>query len=208
MTKQLTKDTEQDDTKTVNGSKIAAKTVKETLAIYSADADDRIAKLTQRVDALEQANAGANKIGFSLPTFSEFKSFMQINLYRLIMAALLLYCGYSLINSDVVKKFFNGKTDIKKKIDNDKKTDLSGSIKDISQRYADNLTSDKKALATDLDQLAKTIDDSVNPASELRPVIQHEEAQWRDAVGDKFRREYAGGAKASALVKEIAAGLR
>ena len=139
-------------------------------------------EILQRLEVLEQAVQGkANKL-----TFPDFKFFFVSNVQKLLMVALILYGSYALINSDFIKNIFNGSSQT---VVDPSNVNLSGSIEDVSRRYAPLLDSDTTGLRHALDDLSETIDSAYNPTNELIPLIQHEVPVWRDSVGTVFRRE-------------------
>jgi len=185
-----------------------SKTVKQRLSLarIKAELDGSIFDLEERVQHLEQAANVTPRKRLNLPTAEDFKFFLANHLYWLMMAIILLYGAYCIINSDIVQKWFDRPPVIDK--DGNSAAGLYGSITDVSKRYSSSLTGHPSGLISRLESLSVMIDTSANPMSELRSVIQFEEAKWRDAVGEKFRMEYSAGATPSALVKGIIDGLR
>ena len=195
------------DTEPIKDTK-EAKNVTHRLSLVriKAELDDRIFDIEERVRYLEQAANVTPKKRLTLPTAEDFKFFVANHLYWLMMVIILLYGSYRIINSDIIQKWFDRPPVINR--DGGNADGLYGNITEVSRRYSGGLTGHPSALIDQLESLARMIDTSANPASELRSVIQFEDATWRDAVGKKFHMEYSAGATPSALVKGIIDGLR
>jgi len=148
----------------------------------------------------ELARLEAEKMGrFKFP---DFRYYLANSIWNVVLVAMVLYGAYSILNSKAVLSFFEKSGVIQK----DEKTDEQLSMQELSSKYGGGIV-DPQGLGGRLNALAQSIDQSNNPVNALRPVVQFEDSQWREATGAAFQRGLNMGTRPSGMVRDMAAGL-
>jgi len=179
------------------------------------DSDDRYNRMTQRLADLEQLTehmggevqrlCAEKRDKFRWP---DFKTQVADIVQRLAMVALILLGAYFFLNSEFMRNVnVNNNQNQQQNQNNNNQDDSRLTLTELSRKYAPFLENPAR-LANSLDTLVGTIDDSFNPTNELRPLIQFEAPQWREALGSAFQREHQAGRRPSEIIREIVAGLR